>query len=214
MATRSIYTFIACEKPWIDEKNCALRISWAQTMLQRYPTKEHWRLVRFSDETHFGWGPASKQLIIRRKGTQWRGHPDCVVRQETRSKSKKEAQMKRVHYWGAISFDFKSELIRYDMDGNQNGKLTQQAYIDQILEPEVSKWCSNRSEWVLKEDNDSGYRNKDSNNLVQKWKRDHGITQSNQSAHRCYFNCPRSPDLAIIEDGWSYPKNYVKKRSH
>ena len=100
------------------------------------------------------------------------------------------------------------------MDGNQNGKLTQQAYIDQILEPGVSKWCSDRSEWVLEEDNDSGYGNKDSNNLVQKWKRDYGITQSDQSAHRCYFNCPRSPDLAIIEDGWSYPKNYVKKRSH
>lgn len=32
--------------------------------------------------------------------------------------------------------------------------------------------------------------------------------------HTAYFNHSHSPDLSIIEDVWSYPKIYVKKRPH
>ena len=214
MAPRSIFTFVPSQKPHIGEKLAKKRVNWAKTMLQRYPTKFDWRRVRFSDEVHFGWGPEGRILIIRHRGNGWRNHPDCIQRLETRDKKNEEDQSKRVHFWGAIGYNFKSPLIEYTVPSNTNGKMTQEVYVNQILNEEVIKWTKEPVEWVLEEDNDSGHGAKGLNNKVNQWKRAHGMSQSKDNLHKWYFNCPRSPDLAIIEDGWSYPKQYVKKRPH
>ena len=58
--------------------------------------------------------------------------------------------------------------MRYKVPTNTNGKMTQEVYVAHILEPIVSKWCENKEEeWVLEEDNDSGYRVKDNGNVVE-----------------------------------------------
>ena len=36
------------------------RSEYARVMLEKYPEKEDWRHIRFSDECHFGWGPLGK----------------------------------------------------------------------------------------------------------------------------------------------------------
>lgn len=42
------------------------------------------------------------------------------------------------HYWAAIGHDFKSEITNfYKIARNTNGKMSKQAYINQILEPVV-----------------------------------------------------------------------------
>ena len=57
--------------------------------------------------------------------------------------------------------------------------MTQEVYVAHILEPIVSKWCENKEEeWVLEEDNDSGYRVKDNGNVVEQWKANHGMSRT------------------------------------
>ena len=57
--------------------------------------------------------------------------------------------------------------------------MTQEVYVAHILEPIVSKWCKNKEEeWVLEEDNDSGYRVKDNGNVVEQWKANHGMSRT------------------------------------
>ena len=43
--------------------------------------------------------------------------------------------IKRIHARAAISHNFKSDLTFYDIPSNSSGKMTQHAYINQILEP-------------------------------------------------------------------------------
>jgi hypothetical protein len=57
-----------------------------------------------------------------------------------------------------IRYDFKSELKFYKIPSNSNGKMTQKAYIEQILEPVVQPWIKRGDEFVLEEDGDSGPR--------------------------------------------------------
>ena len=136
MASRSVYTFVAASKPYLDEKLAQLRVSWAQNMLAKYPKSKDWRHVRFSDEIHFGWGPEGRKLIIRHLGREWRGDPDCIQRKEVRDKAILEDN-KKLHYWAAVGYNFKSPLVRYQVPGNSNGKMDQKTYIASILEPIV-----------------------------------------------------------------------------
>lgn len=46
---------------------------------------------------------------------------------------------RRLHFWGAVGYNFKSELIEYDA-GNSNGKMNHKTYINYVLEPIVSEW--------------------------------------------------------------------------
>ena len=52
----------------IDSDLAKYRVRWCEIMLKRYPKKEDWYQVRWSDETHFGWGPQGPKLILRKKG--------------------------------------------------------------------------------------------------------------------------------------------------
>jgi len=54
MAQRGVYSFIAASKLYINPKLAVLRVKWAAIMLKQHPRPEDWRLVRFSDEVHFG----------------------------------------------------------------------------------------------------------------------------------------------------------------
>lgn len=63
----------------------------------------------------------------------WERHcPDYVI--ESRDPAEKD--IRRVHYWAAIGYEFKSPLVWYNSD-NSNGKMALKTYKKQILEPVV-----------------------------------------------------------------------------
>ena len=188
---------IACEKKYISPRLCERRVEYARVMLERYPDSEDWRHIRFSDECHFGWGPEGKVWVIRRP---WERHcPDCLLEKEAPA----EKDLKRLHCWAAVGYNFKSLLVWYNVPGNSNGKMSQKVYRDDILEPVVGSWLREGQSFVLEEDNDSGHGTSKAN-IVRTWKKENGLES--------FFNCASSPDFSPIEKAWQGPKQYVKKR--
>lgn len=47
---------IACRRTWVHPKLTQQRVDFARKILARFPTSDHWKQVRFSDETHLGFG--------------------------------------------------------------------------------------------------------------------------------------------------------------
>jgi hypothetical protein len=140
-------------------------------------------------------------MVIRRPGERY--CQDCIQAEP----KQKDTDQKRIHAWGAIGYGFKSPLVFYDIPSNSNGKMTQKAYIQQILEPIVKPWIDRGDDFVLEEDGDSGHGpSRSSGNIVKSWKKKHGLDH--------YFNCPGSPDLAPIEDAWQPTKQYVRHYGH
>ncbi|KAF2023194.1 hypothetical protein EK21DRAFT_95113 [Setomelanomma holmii] len=121
---------------------------------------------------------------------------------KTEEKDDREKVLKRVHAWAAIGHNFKSDLTFYEIKSNTNGKMTQRACIDQMVEPVVKPWLERGDDFVLEEDDDSGH-GPGKSNIVRKSKQD------NKLEH--YFNCHSSPDFALIENCWQPPKQYIKK---
>ena len=84
--------------------------------------------------------------------------------------------------------------------------MTQDAYINQILEPVVLPWIQAGHDFVLEEDGDSGHGPAHNANKVRKWKEQYGLES--------YFNYASSPDLSPIENCWQPPKQYMRKFPH
>lgn len=196
METLDYRKCIACPKSWVSQANAQKRVQYAQIMLEKYPQPENWHHIRFSDEIHFGFGPQGRIRVIRRPGERY--CPDCL--QERRPPAEKD--LKRLHAWAAIGYNFKSELVFYEVPGNSNGKMSLQIYRDKILEPVVKTWLENEGTeaFVLEEDNDSGHGT-GKKNIVRDWKIAHGL--------KSYFNCSQSPDFVPIENAWSAPKEWI-----
>lgn len=106
---------------------------------------------------------------------------DCIQEADV----PEEKDQKRHHCWAAVGHDFKSDIHFYQVPGNTNGKMSQKAYIEQILEPVVKPWVQAGHDFVLEEDGDSGH-GPGKSNIVRTWK------QQNDVEH--YFNCAFSPD--------------------
>ncbi|KAF1936403.1 hypothetical protein EJ02DRAFT_480679 [Clathrospora elynae] len=122
-------------------------------MLALKPTAEDWQDVRFSDEVHCRVGPQGKLRIIRKPGERY-----CS--------DYNEQMWETLHIWGAVGYNFKSNLMFYSNPTNQNGKLSLHVYRDQILEPVVKKWVQNDPPFILEEDNNSGHGGGSSSNIV------------------------------------------------
>ena len=60
----------------------------------------------------------------------------------------------------------------YTVPTNNNGKVSGQAYVDNILEPVVKGWLNRGDSFVLKEDGDSGHRYS-KKNPASIWKQQH-----------------------------------------
>jgi hypothetical protein len=156
-ASSRVYCIVASQRPGLELRKILIILGsscvqsktaqgYAKKMLAKYPDSKDWRNVRFSDEVHFGYGPAGRIYVTRRPGEIT--CPECVQQADTPP----EKDQKRVHAWGAIGYNFKSKLYRYDA-GNSNGKMAQQIY-PTLLEQEVAFWPANA---VLEEDGDSGH---------------------------------------------------------
>ncbi|CAG8954977.1 hypothetical protein HYFRA_00008666 [Hymenoscyphus fraxineus] len=78
---------IACRKHWLSDDTCDRRVEWAKYMLEKYPEKEDWWKVLFSDEVHFSFGPQGRIYILRRPSE--RNCPDCIQQQQQKKKKRK-----------------------------------------------------------------------------------------------------------------------------
>ncbi|KAF1964030.1 hypothetical protein BU23DRAFT_585773 [Bimuria novae-zelandiae CBS 107.79] len=199
--TMSYHKCIACKKKWCNKSTATARKAWAEVIKERYPLPKDWYSVRFSDEVHWAIGPQGSIYIIRKPGERYCSN--CIQHRD--EKDDREKNLKRVHAWAAIGHDFKSDLTFYSIPSNNNGKMTQRAYIDQILKPVVKPWLQRGDKFVLEEDGDSGH-GPGKSNIVRTWKQDNNLTS--------YFNCHSSPDFSPIENCWQPPKQYVKKFPH
>jgi hypothetical protein len=83
--------------------------------------------------------------------------------------------------------------------------MSQQVYIDSILEPIVKPWLERGDNFILEEDRDSGH-GLGRNNIVRTWKEIHRLKH--------YFNYSNSPNLSLIENCWLPPKSNVRKVPH
>ena len=182
---------IACTKSWCSPNYAERRVKWAENALFLRPESEDWDNVRFSDEMHTGFGPKGRAYVIRKPGT--RTCASCI--QHTSPEPKEKRDQKRKHVWAAVGYNFKSDLVFYDVPGNGNGKMSLQVYRDKILKPIVKPWIdkakANNAHFTLEEDGDSGHGTGKSN-ICRTWKKKHLLD--------CYFNVSGSPDLAPIEN--------------
>jgi len=76
MGKLNYHKCVVCRKGWVSHALAKERIEYAKRILERYPIKEHWRRVRFSDEVHFGLGPQGRLLIIQKLGQRY--CPNCI----------------------------------------------------------------------------------------------------------------------------------------
>ena len=102
----------------------------------------------------------------------------------------------------AVGWNFKSDLVFYDIPGNTNGKMSRDVYRDKILEPVVKDWLV-KSRFILEEDGNSGHGWSKTSNVVREWKAQNGLES--------YKKCAGSPDLSPIENCWLPPKQIHKK---
>jgi hypothetical protein len=197
--TLNYYKCIACRKGWVNKVTALNRIEYAKLMKARYPHQDDWKRVRFSDETYIGLGPQGQLYIIRKPRERY--CIDCIQHADEPA----EQDKKKLPAWAAIRYSFKSPLIPYNIKSNTNGKMTQKAYINQILDPIVKPWIQHHNSFVLEEDRDSGHGTSE-HNIVRDWKKQNRLIS--------YFNCASSPDLAPIENAWAPIKQYVRKYAH
>lgn len=179
----------------ISQQTAEKRVEQAEGQLEAHPTYHDWKNVIFLDEVHFGWSDEGQLHIKRRIGA--RDEPQHI--QHPREPYDKDR--KRHYCWAYVGWNRKSEMIFYD-SGNANGKMTQKAYIEQILEPHVLPLLKENPDLVLFDDGDSRH-GPGKSNPVREWKNKHGLKH--------YFNVASSPDLNIIENCWQPPKQYVQK---
>ena len=75
--------------------------------------------MRFSDEMHSGYGPEHTLYIIRRPKERY--CPDCIQH----APEPDENDVKRQHSWAAAGYNFKSQIVFYEVPTNSNGKMSQ-----------------------------------------------------------------------------------------
>lgn len=199
MHTLDYWRCSSCQRNWIKPELAERYKIRAQNMLAERPEPEDWENVRFSDEVHGGFGPQGKRLVTRKPSEY---HCSDCIQYKTPAKTKDE---KKVHVWAAVGYNFCSNLVFYKVPGNTNGKMSQEVYIQSILEPVVKPWIDRGDDFVLWEDNDSGHGTTE-RSIAQIWKR--------RNACKAQFNIPSHPDLNIIENCWRWPKTRLKQHAH
>ena len=109
MGTMDYHKCLACQQGWQSPKSAANRVEYATVMLQRHSEPEDWDRVRFSNEVHFGWGAQRQLRIIHKPGERY-----CIscIQHKEEPKAKDE---KRFYCWAAAGYNFKSDIIFYDV---------------------------------------------------------------------------------------------------
>ena len=186
MLSLEYHKCIACPKNWLAPHIRAERRRFAR-QYQHWKLRE-WQKVRFTAEIRFGLDPQEKKLsIIRRPGERYCF--DCIqYNPEPAAKNKKV-----LHAWAAVGWNYKTPLMWYTTSDN-NGKMSQKSYIEQILEPIVLPWLEAGEDFILEEDDDSGHGAADNNSRARRWKKEKHLNY--------YINASKSPDLSVVENAF------------
>ena len=187
-----------CRKGWVNSDVAFRRLTFARDMATQGP--HFWRQVRFTDEIHISLGSRRQFEIIRRPGERY--CLDCET--EELDEQKADWEKKGFHCWVMVGWDYKSDLVFYEIPGNSHGLLNQKVYIDSILEPVVRPLLERGDKhWIMEETGDYGHGSgsTERGNAVWQWKMKNGL--------QFYFNAPKSPDLCILDDCWVPVQRYL-----
>jgi hypothetical protein len=201
MGTMGYRRCMGCSRCWVHKKTREKRVEHAERMLETFAQPQDWHAVRFSGELHFGFGLDGKVRLLPKLGEKYcQGCTDQPVATAW------ARDIKRVHAWAAIGYDFKSELLFYDesTSPNNSGVISMQDYCDKVLDGVVKTWilAEGAQPFVLEEDIESFSHGAASNvNPAQQWKEENGL--------RCHFNCLDSPDLNPLDSLWPPHKQWA-----
>lgn len=186
LGTRQWRKCIACPKSFVSQHHAEERYEFARKSLEERPAKEDYRDIAYSDEWHVACADDRQVRILRKPGERF--CPDCL--HERPDPIKRDEEKFNAHFWGAVGYDFKSDLHDYRISSNNNGKMSAIYYRDYILKKIVKPWPDQGINLILEEDRDSSHRSK----IVKEYKKKEGIKH--------YYNAPGSPDLSPIENIW------------
>lgn len=184
LGTRHWRKCIACPRAFVSRHHAEQRVEFARKSLEKRPAKEDYRDIVYSDEYHASCGDDRQVRILRKPGERY--CPDCLYEQP--SPKLKQEERFNAHFWGAIGYNFKSDLYDYRISTNNNGKMTATYYRDHILKKIVKPWLDQGMAFILEEDRDSAHRSK----IVKAYKKKEKI--------RHFYNAAGSPDLSLIEN--------------
>lgn len=187
LGTRQWRKCIACPRSFVSQRHAKQRVEFARKSLEERPTKEDYRDIAYSDEWHVACGDDRQVNILRKPGERY--CPDCLY--ERPDPRKLDEEKFNAHFWGAVGYNFKSDLHEYRISTNNNGKMSANYYRDHILKKIVMQWPDQGINRILEEDCDSAHRS------VHDWKINQGI--------KFYYNAAGSPDLSPIENVWRIP---------
>lgn len=183
---------IACPRNWLAPHVRAERKNFAWQHL-------HWKLgdwsrVRWTDVIHFTLSPAPQGTlhILRRPGERYCS--DCIPDNREPAKQNAEKDQQHLHAWAMVGWNFKSKLIWYTSSkSNNDGKMSQQTYIDTMLDPMVKPLLQSGDDFIMEEDRDAVYGLEGhKNNPLRQWREANRL--------QAYVNPAKSPDLTAIED--------------
>lgn len=165
-------------KPLLSERHVSKRLLWARKNLER-----DWNNIIFSDEASF-YG-----FMYKRKA--WTVKGEKMVQRTVKHPVK-------VHVWGCVSLYGFGKLHLFTTNLNSNGML--QIYKKCLL-PSAEQWFgSDKSLWVLQEDNDPKHRSR----RCVSWKEENDVHVLDWPS--------QSPDANPIENVWAFIKQKLQGR--
>ena len=157
-----------------------------------------WKDVRFSDEFHLHHNSRTVEWVLRRRGERFQ--LDTIQK-------KFKVDVNEFHVWTYVGWNFKSDLIFYDLDEDEPRNMTINLYIVKMLsivkgyrdETEVKD-----KEFIFQENNDGGHGTRSQENSVRLYKNQINLDFIDDwSAF--------SPDLSPIENVWRILKQRIRR---
>lgn len=142
---------IACTKTYVSKPLMDKRKAWAKQKRNGYSIDD-WKKVCFLDKVY---SDEDLNESYRLFASKVNVHVKTVFK--NRMSQSRRIKNKYHHCWAAVGYNFKSELIFYEVPGNSNRKMNQRVYINSILEPIVKPWLKAGEDFVLEKNNDSGH---------------------------------------------------------
>lgn len=199
----------ACKKPFLSKANVKARRCYAEEHL--HEPVEYWQQHMYSDEASFSTAERGSVWVTRRTGERF--HKDCI--QHTFDSGRASIMV-----WGAISYNWKSELLiiestykptkKFTKEGEPEMKksITSKDYKEQVLEVVVGPAFRGETEY-------EGYKYggqfvedaapiHGSRKVLVQVKKDLGIPLHNRPS--------ASPDFNPIENIWRIMKSRIKAR--